>query len=354
MRIVHCADVHLRRPFTGLDSPALAAHRLIEQKEAFSFIIDQARSADALLIAGDLFDDACYDHRLVHWVAEQFASIPDTRIFISPGNHDSYHPTSVYGVTVFPDNVVVFQGETEGIDCGGYTVYGNAGYPIGNPALQPTINLLCVHGDLFDDAYNRITTAQLAQSGFQYVALGHVHTFSGIQKAGNTTYAYSGVPFPGGFDELGEKGIVVGTVEQDGCDLSFVPVPGRQYREEEVVLEQAAEYDAVEQAILQATPHREQDFYKILLKGTLTPGFSLRTDVLQKRLQGQFAYLKIKADCREALSLEEMADAYTLKGLFVRNVQRLLEEAPDDPQILRALELGLAALENRKEGLDAD
>ena len=39
-----------------------------------------------------------------------------------------------------------------------------------------------------------------------YIALGHRHSFSGINIAGRTHFAYSGCPQGRGFDELDEKG----------------------------------------------------------------------------------------------------------------------------------------------------
>ena len=41
-----------------------------------------------------------------------------------------------------------------------------------------------------------------------YIALGHIHKFSGIKRIGNTYYAYSGCPEGRGFDEEGDKGII--------------------------------------------------------------------------------------------------------------------------------------------------
>ena len=58
-------------------------------------------------------------------------------------------------------------------------------------------------------------------NGFDYVALGHVHTYSGILKYDSMYYAYSGTPEPRRYGETGEKGIICGTLDKNENNLTY-------------------------------------------------------------------------------------------------------------------------------------
>ena len=88
MRFVHCADLHLDTPFSGLGDAAKAAVRQAELRQTLLRIVEKARGADALLIAGDLFDQASVEAETLRVLRRGFASLGDTRVLIAAGNHD--------------------------------------------------------------------------------------------------------------------------------------------------------------------------------------------------------------------------------------------------------------------------
>ena len=76
------------------------------------------------------------------------------------------------------------------------------------------IHLMALHGDVEGKGrYGPIALEDIAASGLTYLALGHIHACSGLQKAGDTYWAYPGCPEGRGFDELGDKGVLVVTVD---------------------------------------------------------------------------------------------------------------------------------------------
>ena len=111
-KLLHCADLHLDSPFRDRDAER-SARRRRELRRIFSSMIDyvKAEKIPLVLIAGDLFDGACVTSDTVAYVKEAFASAPDCRFVIAPGNHDPRTPDSVYEKEAFPDNVYVFQGD---------------------------------------------------------------------------------------------------------------------------------------------------------------------------------------------------------------------------------------------------
>src|SRR6185295_13967999 len=80
-------------------------------RDAFLRIVSRAGEwpADALLIAGDLFEHDRVSHDTVAVLCGAFASIPHVPIFISPGNHDPYLSDSPYATQPWPENVFIFR-----------------------------------------------------------------------------------------------------------------------------------------------------------------------------------------------------------------------------------------------------
>ena len=180
MKFIHCADFHFGRPLSSIDSETAADIIREEMFEALKEICGLAADADALLIAGDLFDSPRIDERTAEKVFGCLSEVG--RVFISPGNHDM---PDVYRKLRLPQNVHVFLGETECVDCENFAVWGNGGRPIGDVALDSEkVNILCIHTQLDGSGeYNSISSRELCSHGFSYAALGHVHSFSGVPAA---------------------------------------------------------------------------------------------------------------------------------------------------------------------------
>ena len=82
--------------------------------------------------------------------------------------------------------------------------------------------------------YNPVTKQEIENSGFDYIAFGHVHSFSGINVEGRTYWAYPGIPEPRGFDESGESGVVIGNVLKAGSEFNLRKVLKRNYHTLEI------------------------------------------------------------------------------------------------------------------------
>lgn len=340
MKIVHCADFHFNRPFSCFDSEKVAAVRREEQLEALKKVASLASNCDALLIAGDLFDNQKPENALVEKIGNILKDIP--RVFIAPGNHD---PKELYNQISLPENVYVFSGDTEVVDCGEFAVYGNCGCEIGDVSLDDNkINLLCIHADLNGNGeYNSIAESSLASYGFDYIALGHIHKYSGVKTVGKTSIAYSGAPFAGGFDETGDKGVIVAEISKDGSEFRFETVDERHFFEEIIELDNAEGYSDIS-----IPTHTNRDFYKIVLKGTVAPGFVLRADVLRDMISDSFYFVRIKNETRMHISYESIAKEYSLKGLFVSKMLERIKADPGNPELIKALETGVLILEGKK------
>lgn len=251
VRILHCADIHFDSPFGNLKREVTKI-RQQDIKNTFIKIIKlcEAEDVNILLMCGDVFDNYSVSRDTLNLIRECFERIKDTYIFITPGNHDPINKDSFYNMIEWPSNVHIYGEEIESIYINELnTVVIGAGfsdkymresvlkeYFPGND--EECIRIMALHGEVAKggekNEYNPITENEILKSKVQYLALGHRHTFSGFLKAGMTTYAYSGCPEGRGFDETGEKGIIIGDVYADGVNLEFKNICERQYFYEDI------------------------------------------------------------------------------------------------------------------------
>ena len=99
MKFVHIADMHFDTPFITLSNKQnLCKLRRIEQRETFRKIIEYIKENEIpyLFISGDLYEHKYIRESTIEYINNLFKTIPDTKIFISPGNHDPYIKNSFY------------------------------------------------------------------------------------------------------------------------------------------------------------------------------------------------------------------------------------------------------------------
>ena len=231
----------------------------------------------------------------------------------------------------------------------------------GFSADDKKINLMVIHGELSNDSegneYNPITYKDISMSGIDYIAIGHRHTFSGIQKQGNTFYAYSGCPQGRGFDELGDKGIIYGYVSKGAVDLDFVKTSKRNYEEVEVDISNKFGYEEVKDEILNSVSEedRKNNLYKIILKGDIDEGFSLDESILAKKLESDFFFVKVVDKTKVKIDIEEISKGYSVKGIFAKKLlsKLSLEENEEEREVISlALKLGLSSLSEDEVKMD--
>lgn len=188
MRFVHMADVHLDCPFRILAlKEDLAEKRRIKQREAFKKAIEYVKKEEIpfLFISGDLYEQEYVRESTIEFINNLFKEIPNTKIFISPGNHDPFLNNSYYNTFKWNDNVTIFKGEIEIIELEEVDIYGfgfsdfyctNSGVDEIEIKNKNKINILITHGSLdasktLDMQYNPINSVKLKKVEFDYVAM---------------------------------------------------------------------------------------------------------------------------------------------------------------------------------------
>ena len=362
LKLLQAADFHLDSPFQGLTAQQ-AAQRRSEQRELLDRLAELAQSenVDLVLLAGDLFDSQQIYRETAQVLADALGRMP-CPVFLAPGNHDCYGAQSPYRTIPWPENVHLFSKPTveavelPELNCVVHGAAFTAPYREEEPLADfrapedGRIHLMVLHGDVGTHSrYGPISETQIASSGLDYLALGHVHACSGVRQAGNTAWAYPGCPEGRGFDELGEKGCLWVTVDGASVEAEFLPLARRRYRLVEADLSGT---DRPEDALISALPaDAGDDILRVVLTG--------ESDVEGLDLAPLKALAETKCWSAQVLDrttvrrdLWSRAEEDTLTGLFLRQMRLRLEGAADEDErgrLEEAVRFGLAALEHREE-----
>ncbi len=348
VRFVHTGDMHLDSPFRGLPR-GIAQLRKEEQRKTFLKLVEETKTygADMLLIAGDMFDGSFVSEETVAFIKDAFARISDTAVFIAPGNHDYLEKNSPYLTENLGENVRVFRDTFEAFTVGDCIVYGY-GFParfIKESVLSTTPlhqgagpGILLIHGDVAGESdYNPISPVALENTGVSYAALGHVHTYSGLLKAGETTYAYPGIPEGRHFDEAGQGGYIRGEITEDGVKAEFVPISLRQNITLSVDITGLSTMEAIREKIAGQLSHTH--LYTIVLEGETEGTFYMDTGLLQKMLKETCLFCKIKDNTKVRA---EGMEASLLEKLFIEKLSGKVDAVSQ-----KALRFGLEAFRRR-------
>ena len=360
VKLLHVADLHLDSTFGSLPADKAVLRRKMQRRlltRLRELVISSG--VQLVLIAGDVFDSDFVYAETAETLTRELGAMR-VPVFISPGNHDPFTVNSPYAKLELPENVRVFKRNS--IECAtlpqlGVRVFGAAftdnhcapllgGFTA--PERDGYINLMCIHGELAPDSpYNAITESQLAQSGMDYAALGHIHKGSGLKRAGRTYYAWPGCPEGRGFDECGDKSVYITTISDSGCDVEELRVAGGRY--EELTVE-PGDGDALT-AILSALPENTQnDVYRIILRGECAEAPD--TASLTAALESRFFRISLTDRTVPRRDIWESASQDSLKGQLLLRLRAAYDAALSDRErelIVRAARWGVAALERREE-----
>ena len=358
MKFIHIADMHFDTPFTNLNSKGdFGKIRRLEQREILKKIINYIKenNIEYLFIAGDFYEHNYIRKSTIEYINDLFKQIPETKIFISPGNHDPYVTNSMYKNFSWSQNVKIFTSKIEKIEVSEANIYG-MGFEdfyceksdIENIILEDKnkINILITHGSLnasdkLQLQYNPINKNKLKEIGFDYVALGHIHKLD-YNTETNQNIVYPGSTIAMGFDELGKHGFIVGNVEKERLELAFIPVDNREFKEIEFdITEINDEEELIEK--INNIYLEDNNLYKIILVGNRN--FEININNLYKFISKE-NIIKIKNKTKLNCNLDDLANENTLKGIFINEIKQELDKNNYTKEELdMILEIGLSILD---------
>ena len=348
IKILHSADWHLDSPLGFADeTQARQLRQLLHSIPGRIAGACKSEQCDLVLLSGDLFDGsyAADTYRQLYTALEEM----EVPVFISPGNHDFIGPDSPWLREQWPQNVYIFTHpameavDVPGLDC---CVYGAGYVRMDCPGLLqdffPTHSekyaVGVLHGDPTQVAspYCPITTAQVTQSGLHYLALGHIHK-AGSFRAGKTLCGWPGCPMGRGYDEEGDKGYYIVTLDET-ADLRFVSLGLPRFFDLVVAPEQSLD------ALL--PPVGNDDLYRITFTGSReAPDLA----ALQARYS-HFPNLVLRDRTTPPLDIWGSAGEDTFEGVYFKLLHEALEKAQgeDAEHIRLAAEISRKLLEGQE------
>ncbi len=367
LRILHFADLHADSPLGNL-SPALASRIQEEQKNFIRSLsaLCREQKADVLIIAGDLFDNPYPSRSLADFVADSLAQIRDTDIYILPGNHDPFVPESVWLTTrwpdhvhIFTDNIQKFENNTPGlcIEGAAYT-----GYHADEPLFQPDgtsfdgFRILVWHGDITTGKtrYNPLHPGSPFLAAYDYIAMGHVHNPENLP----VLPAYPGFVLGRGYDELGQGGVTLATLQKGKTETKMIPVDGPRFEVVEADITGGESLEEVLEIIdtvlaghagdTELESWMAQTALRLILTGKRAEDVDLNLAIIESRLLDRKPLdLGLFDHTRVAVDMEEVALESGLRGIMARNLLERQKQTGESEKIARAFDLLIRA--ERKE-----
>ena len=269
-RFIHTADLHLDSPLRSLalKNEALADLLHSASRTALEKIVSQAleRRVDALVIAGDLFDGEVRSVKSAAFCASQFRRLgeADIPVCLIRGNHDA--ESTISNAVPMPDNVHSLNQRSCTRVFNGVAIHGIGftrkhvpdsllpRYPLPrDDCLNIGIMHTSLNGSAGHDLYAPCSVAELAEFGYEYWALGHIHKRQ-------VWHEYPHIVMPGipqGRD-IGESGPKSATLVESGdyrMELSELPTAAVQFQNLELPVPPACSWNDLHDQIVLTLGH---------------------------------------------------------------------------------------------------
>ncbi|MCD8124211.1 MAG: metallophosphoesterase [Lachnospiraceae bacterium] len=346
MRFIHTADNHLgATPDSGMPWSKERAQALWD---TFRKIIAAAgdMQADLLLIAGDLFHQQPLQRECKE-VNYLFSTIPATRVVLIAGNHDYITPSSPYLTYPWEKNVTVLSSETPDsvyfpelhTEVHGFSYHRREiREALCDDLTAPDdgrFHILLAHGG--DENHVPLHMNRLARSGFDYIALGHIHQPHLWDKA---PIAFCGSPEPLDRTDIGRRGYIVGELSEAGCQYRWQASASCQYR---TLTATVNTHTTTAQLVDTLQKNLRQDgrsLYRVTLTGPRDP--SVRFDPEVIRQAGRIVEITDHTEPAYDLNALQAEHAHDLVSRYIQ----ALSGPEATPLEQKALHYGLRALLN--------
>ncbi len=371
LKFLHCADIHLDTPFTGL-SPEKSDERRIGLRQSFMKMMEYVRGAgiNYVLISGDLFESDCATNGIAELLIREFRSSPNTKFIIAPGKNDCLNGNLIYNSGRLPENCYVFdKDELTRFDFkeDKVVIYGWAFLneeietsPLYERRVDDSsmINIVCGYADLDGQVGSRIcpvSTADIKKFGADYYAFGSRHEGGDFVNLGSAMYGYSGALESTGFDEPGIGGAKLITVKykdgemsMDAKNLTFGQIVFKKEIIDITGVDSGSEIvNRVSRLISDKKYGKETALYLEFI-GNIDPRFIIPRN-LGNEAFGLYSF-EMKDKTMPLHNTESFKRDMSVKGELYRQLLPMLEGEDEAERLVaaRAFREGLAALENRE------
>lgn len=343
LKFIHIADVHWgAKPEKNRSFGMIRENEI---KETFQKVIEYANQhqTDVLLIAGDFFDKQPTKQELRE-VDYILSGLLNTKTVLIAGNHDHLSQQDEFSHYQWNSEVYMLDGRDKDhiyfkdLDT---TIYGISYWT--NQIMEPVydkmapqsesgFSILLAHGG--DESHIPINKDPLKWSGFDYIALGHIHKPEIIFE---DLMAYAGSLEPLDHTETGNHGFIEGEISEEKQQIEFVPFAKRKYIQVEVTItEEMSAFEIKDRVETELSYRGRENIYEVIITGSIDPEIELDFENMKE----DYLISDIIYETKSRWDYDQLSE----ENDFM--IQKVAEILKDEPQ---ALSFAMEALSYARE-----
>ena len=378
IRFLHLADLHLgiSNSFLPKDAAKDRSDAFLKAfEEAIDFACIKDNDISFVIIAGDLFDYNKPSSALVEFVRRQFKKLENAEIsaFLIGGTHDNLgYPNCVYNdkfddlklLTIFK-NPNISEPLLVNIKNTDIHFYAFSHQP--NKSQPPYdsfekidkegFHMAVIHGSAdigkatdTKDIYVPLKMKNLAETGMDYIALGHYHSYN-VVRQNSPMIVYSGCLENCKFGEGEKHFFVVGEIDPTSSRISLNNV---EYERKHIFTTESINLDTKQDI------NNEDDLIKTIssfggsrkitkLQINGTCEFAFDVEKITEAVKDKFYFIKIEDNTSmlSSSSIKNMSGENTIRGLFVKKILEKIENCSDEEEkkiLQMSLKIGISGL----------
>ncbi|MBD3382418.1 MAG: hypothetical protein GF404_09495 [candidate division Zixibacteria bacterium] len=368
-KILHTADIHLGIKLSGLGKSGDKVRAAL--KDSISKLVEIAleQKVDAVVIAGDLFDSNRISKPLFDFAMREISRLEDVPVVLIPGTHDCLEEQSVY-VTMeeaeCPKNLFIFDHPDKNkleFPERGLTFYCNVNTsrtssesPLADlkPDETPGTHIAIAHGSVQIPGKSSpkdwpIKLDEIENSGFDYVALGHWHSYFRLPTL-KVPAVYSGTPEPMSFKHQDAGWASLVEFEPDKVEIEKVKLGKLEWNTIELPCTSFKYTLELEREISKHIS--ENRLLKVLLNGVFPSDGYIDFDRLHEHMADRFLYLEVvnRTETVPSDMLKLNLPETTILGQYIHLVSEKIahEEDEYESELLNdSMKLGYALLSGK-------
>ena len=358
MKIIHTSDIHLNSKMESSLNSKQAKERKVELLSTFSRLVDYANqhSVEAIIIAGDLFDTESINKSTKEFVLNIISKNKHISFLYLCGNHEK---TAFIDNIEIPENLLTFNNSWTYHQIGNVVFAGVNITKENHKSIYSSLqldsantNIVILHGQtskyFAKDNYEVINLTELKNKNIDYLALGHIHSYTIDSLDDNAKYCYPGCLEGRGFDECGEHGFVLVDVDNKNLSTTFIPFAKRQLLELNIDISKSTSvYDIDELIKKEIVDLNKSNLIKINLVGSITENVNVDVEFLNHTLNELFYFAKVVNKTTLAINIDNYKNDVSIKGEFVKSV--LNSNKLSDTEKEQVILLGLKALNGEQD-----
>jgi len=351
LKLIHCADVHLGSKMEARLPREKTEQRRGEVRNTFHRMVEYAKQEGvrAILLSGDVFDSDRPLKRDKEFFYDVVKGNPEIDFLYLRGNHDGEESYTEEGLP----NLKTFSEEWTGYDYGEVYVCGLEMARENALSFYNTLkldkarkNIVMLHGQIASTTgMDKINPTKLAEKYIDYLALGHIHSYSENKLDDRGRYAFSGCLEGRGFDETGEKGFILLEIAETVVS-KFIPFAQRKIDEHFVDISTSENGYTAYQTVKEQIKFNPSDLYRIHLVGEIAYDNDTLAEDVERLLSAECYFVSVKDKTLRKIDPLAYEGDLSLRGEFVRTV--LAHKDWDDERKRKVITLGLKALTHRE------